>query len=149
MGIFILGENRIYGLVCCIFLNTMTAATFSDTEEGVEWMVGVILARKLLFRCSRSVVMLPLEGSAFNKYWRAFLDKYYLGFCLSIFIRKQIITSDLFLPIRGGVKKKYWFFFTFSQKTETPPPPFLTTSVFFLIRIFWIGQDPPLFGEKW
>ena len=43
--------------------------------------------------------MLPLEGSAFNKYWRAFLDQYYLGFCLSIFIQKQTIASDFLLPI--------------------------------------------------
>ena len=74
--------------------------------------------------------------------------------------------------VRGGIKKTV--FFTFSQKIQThpPPPPFLTTSVFsdkdfldlprpppfsqnqskkseyFLIRIFWIGRDPPPQSKK-
>ena len=39
-----------------------------------------------------------------------------------------------------------------SKKWVTPPYPlFAYTSFFFLIRIFWIGQESPLlfFGEKW
>ena len=54
------------------------------------------------------------------------------------------------IVIKGRGKKKNCFFFTFSQKTGAPPPLplFWPPQFFFLIRIFWIGQDPPLFGEK-
>ena len=42
----------------------------------------------------------------------------------------QILYTLTYLDIRGAIKKL--FFFTFSKKTQ-----------FFLIRIFWIGRDPP------
>ena len=53
---------------------------------------------------------------------------------------QRILTELRFKVIRGGLKN---CFFLLLVKKLRPPPPFLTTSVFFLIRIFWIGQDPP------
>ena len=51
-----------------------------------------------------------------------------------------------FVVIRGGIKN--CFFFTFSQKTEPPPLPLFWPPQFFLIRIFWLGPDPPPFRRK-
>ena len=53
----------------------------------------------------------------------------------------QILYTLTYLDIRGAIKKL--FFFTFSKKTETPPLPLFWPPQFFLIRIFWIGRDPP------
>ena len=48
--------------------------------------------------------------------------------------------------IWGGIKTQL-FFCLWSKKAETPP---FCLPQFFLIRIFWIGQDPPPpFGEKY
>ena len=81
------------------------------------------------------------------------------SFPISIKLKQEYTVKELFLrskagemkpfrrdwsfQVRGGIKKTVFFF----QQSETPPP-FFWPPQFFLIRIFWLGPDPPPFRRK-
>ena len=53
----------------------------------------------------------------------------------------QILYTLTYLDIRGAIKKL--FFLLLVKKLRPPPLPLFWPPQFFLIRIFWIGRDPP------
>ena len=114
-------------------------------EGHVCDVTGWVRSFPPLLLASRQLLLRVAKCQFF--YWEKILSpKFYPKKRLAVC---PILQTGPYLKKDGRTKgspKKNWFFMTFSKKTETPQLPLFWPLQFFLIRIFWIGRDPP-FGE--
>ena len=94
-----------------------------------------------IVKLSIDILWFSFHGRAINQYNSIFTVPQSQG-------DPNFVYPDLFG--HKGSHKKNCFFLLFVKKLRPPPLPLFWPPQFFLIRIFWIGPDPPpLFGEKW